>query len=82
MEIIREELIMEYLTDKDGKWKLRKDKKYQLIEPSQAYIDANTPTQGQIDNETNKQLIKEMEQEQLGLIRLIEDMAEYLENNT
>ena len=71
---------MDYIIDNDGKWSVRKGKKYCLIEPSAEYIAKNTPTQAELDEQHNKEVLAEIKATDSDLIRLVEDVAEWAES--
>lgn len=64
-------------TDKNGKWRIYKGHS-ELVEPSQGYLNNNKLTQEEI----NKKIISEIESEQKFLLRVIEEMAEFLETTS
>ena len=72
---------MEYVNDIDGKWELRKGKKYRLVEPSQTYIDANTPKQEELDNLADLETLKLITDTDTYLVRFMEDMVIAIDNN-
>jgi len=68
-----------YFEDENGKWeKIGKFGKI-LVEPSQKYIDENTPTQEELNEQVNNQVIEEIKTTDSDLLRLIEDIAEWAE---
>jgi|GEM_PF-4018196 len=68
-----------YFEDENGKWeKVGKYGKI-LVEPSQKYIDENTPTQEELDEQANNEVLKEIKTTDSDLLRLIEDIAEWAE---
>lgn len=70
---------MEHITDKEGKWTLRKGKKYQLIEPSQEYIIANTLSQEQLNEQHNQQITNEINSSNNELLEIFEDIVDWAE---
>jgi hypothetical protein len=63
-----------------GEWEKVGKKGKILVKPSQEYLNSIEPTQQQIDTENNELLLKEMAEDQLGLIRMIEDIVKHLES--
>ena len=76
MEIMWEEFIM-YINDEQGKWSVRKGKKYLLVEPSQGYIDKNTPTQAELDAQHNKEVLEDIKATDSNLLRVVEDLIDW-----
>ena len=66
-----------YFYDENGKWERVGKHGKMLVEPSQEYIDKNTPTQAELDAQHNKEVLEDIKATDSNLLRVVEDLIDW-----